>query len=107
MSNIQLVSLPCFPLVKRESAPALPSLPKPTLTEEEMEKKSNAIIEEYLHINDVKVHVEPRKVHLNQFLTKVIVANMSCFLFGTVGGLAVCGRAQQCLTALYICAQRC
>ncbi|XP_019117735.1 eukaryotic translation initiation factor 4 gamma 1a isoform X1 [Larimichthys crocea] len=41
--------------VKRESAPTPPpSLPKPTLTEEEVEKKSNAIIEEYLHINDLK-----------------------------------------------------
>ncbi|XP_035994072.1 eukaryotic translation initiation factor 4 gamma 1a isoform X3 [Fundulus heteroclitus] len=38
--------------VKRESAPA--SLPKPAMTEEEVEKKSNAIIEEYLHINDMK-----------------------------------------------------
>uniref|UniRef100_A0A1A7WC98 Eukaryotic translation initiation factor 4 gamma, 1 n=3 Tax=Iconisemion striatum TaxID=60296 RepID=A0A1A7WC98_9TELE len=40
--------------VKREGAPTPPSLPKPTLTEEEVEKKSNAIIEEFLHINDVK-----------------------------------------------------
>ncbi|XP_029971528.1 eukaryotic translation initiation factor 4 gamma 1a isoform X2 [Salarias fasciatus] len=41
--------------VKRENAPTPPlSLPKPSLTEEEMEKKSNAIIEEYLHINDLK-----------------------------------------------------
>lgn len=41
--------------VKRESAPTPPpSLAKPALTEEEMEKKSNAIIEEYLHINDLK-----------------------------------------------------
>nr|XP_046263507.1 eukaryotic translation initiation factor 4 gamma 1a isoform X3 [Scatophagus argus] len=41
--------------VKRESAPTPPpSLPKPALTEEEVEKKSNAIIEEYLHINDLK-----------------------------------------------------
>uniref|UniRef100_A0A3Q0SFM9 Eukaryotic translation initiation factor 4 gamma, 1a n=1 Tax=Amphilophus citrinellus TaxID=61819 RepID=A0A3Q0SFM9_AMPCI len=40
---------------KRESVPTPPpSLPKPSLTEEEVEKKSNAIIEEYLHINDVK-----------------------------------------------------
>lgn len=39
--------------VKRDSAPTLlPS--KPALTEEEIEKKSNAIIEEYLHINDLK-----------------------------------------------------
>ncbi|XP_053185317.1 eukaryotic translation initiation factor 4 gamma 1a isoform X2 [Scomber japonicus] len=41
--------------VKRESAPTPPpTLPKSTLTEEEMEKKSNAITEEYLHINDLK-----------------------------------------------------
>ncbi|XP_049602388.1 eukaryotic translation initiation factor 4 gamma 1a isoform X4 [Syngnathus scovelli] len=38
---------------KHESAPA-PSLPKPALTEEELEKKSTAIIEEYLNINDLK-----------------------------------------------------
>ena len=47
-----------FSVVKRESAPTPPppsSLPKPALTEEEVEKKSNAIIEEYLHINDLKV----------------------------------------------------
>ncbi len=42
--------------VKRESAPTPPpSLAKPALSEEEVEKKSNAIIEEYLHINDLKV----------------------------------------------------
>uniref|UniRef100_A0A1A8NCN1 Eukaryotic translation initiation factor 4 gamma, 1 n=1 Tax=Nothobranchius rachovii TaxID=451742 RepID=A0A1A8NCN1_9TELE len=40
--------------VKREGAPTPPSLPKATLTDEEVEKKSNAIIEEFLHINDVK-----------------------------------------------------
>ncbi|XP_054612711.1 eukaryotic translation initiation factor 4 gamma 1a isoform X2 [Dunckerocampus dactyliophorus] len=40
--------------VKRESAPTPPSLPKPTLTEEEVERTSAAIIEEYLHINDLK-----------------------------------------------------
>uniref|UniRef100_A0A3Q4HR33 Eukaryotic translation initiation factor 4 gamma, 1a n=1 Tax=Neolamprologus brichardi TaxID=32507 RepID=A0A3Q4HR33_NEOBR len=41
--------------IKRESAPTPPpSLPKPAMTEEEVEKKSHAIIEEYLHINDVK-----------------------------------------------------
>ncbi|XP_061654535.1 eukaryotic translation initiation factor 4 gamma 1a isoform X11 [Phyllopteryx taeniolatus] len=39
---------------KRESVPAPPSLPKPTLTEVEVEKKSTAIIEEYLQINDLK-----------------------------------------------------
>ncbi|KAM7400638.1 hypothetical protein PAMA_005028 [Pampus argenteus] len=41
--------------VKRASAPTPPpSLPKPAMTEEEVDKKSSAIIEEYLHINDLK-----------------------------------------------------
>ncbi|XP_062337646.1 eukaryotic translation initiation factor 4 gamma 1a isoform X3 [Osmerus eperlanus] len=40
------------PDVKRENAPTPPS--KPAMTEEELDKKSNAIIEEYLHINDMK-----------------------------------------------------
>lgn len=41
--------------VKRESAPTPPpSVPKSGMTEEEVEKKSSAIIEEYLHINDLK-----------------------------------------------------
>uniref|UniRef100_A0A3Q3X251 Uncharacterized protein n=1 Tax=Mola mola TaxID=94237 RepID=A0A3Q3X251_MOLML len=40
--------------IKRESAPTPPSVQKSALTEEEVEKKSNAIIEEYLHINDLK-----------------------------------------------------
>ncbi|KAM3857534.1 eukaryotic translation initiation factor 4 gamma 1-like [Diretmus argenteus] len=43
--------------VKRETAltPPPPQTPtKPALTEEELEKKSTAIIEEYLHINDIK-----------------------------------------------------
>lgn len=31
---------------------------KPALTEEELNKKSTAIIEEYLHINDMKVHTD-------------------------------------------------
>lgn len=34
-------------------APSAP--PKPALTEEEVERKSKAIIEEYLHINEMKV----------------------------------------------------
>ncbi|XP_060098579.1 eukaryotic translation initiation factor 4 gamma 1 isoform X1 [Heteronotia binoei] len=39
--------------VKREPvAPGVP--PKPALSEEELEKKAKAIIEEYLHINDMK-----------------------------------------------------
>ncbi|XP_061695598.1 eukaryotic translation initiation factor 4 gamma 1a isoform X2 [Syngnathoides biaculeatus] len=40
--------------VKRECAAAPPPLPKPALTKEEVEKKSTAIIEEYLQINDLK-----------------------------------------------------
>ncbi|XP_026170438.1 eukaryotic translation initiation factor 4 gamma 1a isoform X2 [Mastacembelus armatus] len=42
--------------VRRESTPTPPPPPllKPALTEEEVEKKTNAIIEEYLHINDLK-----------------------------------------------------
>ncbi|KAM3866697.1 eukaryotic translation initiation factor 4 gamma 1-like [Diretmus argenteus] len=43
--------------VKRETAPTPPppqTPTKPALTEEELEKKSTAIIEEYLHINDMK-----------------------------------------------------
>uniref|UniRef100_A0A671L3Q5 Eukaryotic translation initiation factor 4 gamma 1-like n=1 Tax=Sinocyclocheilus anshuiensis TaxID=1608454 RepID=A0A671L3Q5_9TELE len=41
--------------VKRETVPTPPpASSKPALTEEELEKKSTAIIEEYLHINDMK-----------------------------------------------------
>ncbi|XP_029111212.1 eukaryotic translation initiation factor 4 gamma 1 isoform X2 [Scleropages formosus] len=41
--------------VKREATPtAAPAPPKPSMSEEELEKKSTAIIEEYLHINDMK-----------------------------------------------------
>ncbi|KAL2096291.1 hypothetical protein ACEWY4_008439 [Coilia grayii] len=41
--------------VKREAAPTPPPpVAKAALSEEELEKKSNAIIEEYLHINDLK-----------------------------------------------------
>lgn len=40
--------------VKQEPAPPAAS-PKPALSDEELEKKSKAIIEEYLHINDMKV----------------------------------------------------
>uniref|UniRef100_A0A3Q3MTM0 Eukaryotic translation initiation factor 4 gamma, 1a n=1 Tax=Labrus bergylta TaxID=56723 RepID=A0A3Q3MTM0_9LABR len=40
---------------QRESAPTPPPGPqKPSMTEEEVEKKSKAIIEEYIHINDLK-----------------------------------------------------
>ncbi|XP_030432302.1 eukaryotic translation initiation factor 4 gamma 1 isoform X7 [Gopherus evgoodei] len=39
--------------VKHEPAPPT-APPKPALSEEELEKKSKAIIEEYLHINDMK-----------------------------------------------------
>ncbi|XP_016111957.1 eukaryotic translation initiation factor 4 gamma 1-like [Sinocyclocheilus grahami] len=41
--------------VKRETVPTPPpASSKPALTEDELEKKSTAIIEEYLHINDMK-----------------------------------------------------
>ncbi|KAI4809951.1 hypothetical protein KUCAC02_018804 [Chaenocephalus aceratus] len=41
--------------IKRESAPTPPpTISKPALSEDELQKKSNAIIEEYLHINDLK-----------------------------------------------------
>lgn len=46
--------------VKRETTatPPPPQSPtKPALSEEELSKKSTAIIEEYLHINDMKVPV--------------------------------------------------
>uniref|UniRef100_A0A8C0BPX0 Eukaryotic translation initiation factor 4 gamma 1 n=1 Tax=Buteo japonicus TaxID=224669 RepID=A0A8C0BPX0_9AVES len=50
----QVVPDPCSLLaVKQEPAPPAAS-PKPALSEEELEKKSKAIIEEYLHINDMK-----------------------------------------------------
>ncbi|NWH78142.1 IF4G1 factor, partial [Piaya cayana] len=39
--------------IKQEPAPCAAS-PKPALSDEELEKKSKAIIEEYLHINDMK-----------------------------------------------------
>lgn len=40
--------------VKREAAPTPPPS-KPAMSEDDVDKKSKAIIEEYLHINDVKV----------------------------------------------------
>ena len=47
----------CGLTVKRESTPTPPpAQTKPALSEEELDKKSTAIIEEYLHINDMKVH---------------------------------------------------
>ncbi|XP_059914280.1 eukaryotic translation initiation factor 4 gamma 1a isoform X3 [Gadus macrocephalus] len=44
------------PAVKpgRDSTPPPAAASKPALSEEEMDKKSNAIIEEYIHINDLK-----------------------------------------------------
>uniref|UniRef100_A0A673VZR5 Eukaryotic translation initiation factor 4 gamma 1 n=1 Tax=Salmo trutta TaxID=8032 RepID=A0A673VZR5_SALTR len=40
--------------VKREAVATPPTQTKPSLSEEELEKKATAIIEEYLHINDMK-----------------------------------------------------
>lgn len=59
-----------FLAVKRESAPTPPpSLPKSTMTEEEMEKKANAITEEYLHINDLKVQTQQPCMRRCEFST--------------------------------------
>ncbi|XP_068137423.1 eukaryotic translation initiation factor 4 gamma 1 isoform X2 [Hyperolius riggenbachi] len=47
--------------IKREIPPSTPAVvpaSKPSLTEEEIEKKSGAIIEEFLHINDIKEAVQ-------------------------------------------------
>ncbi|XP_058920294.1 eukaryotic translation initiation factor 4 gamma 1 isoform X7 [Kogia breviceps] len=44
--------------VKREAALPAVSPPKAALSEEELEKKSRAIIEEYLHLNDMKEAVQ-------------------------------------------------
>ncbi|XP_074860763.1 eukaryotic translation initiation factor 4 gamma 1 isoform X4 [Carettochelys insculpta] len=56
---------------KREPVPPAAAPPKPALTEEELEKKSKAIIEEYLHINDMKEALQcvqelgcPSQLHL-------------------------------------------
>lgn len=46
--------------MKRETPitpPPPPTPSKPSLTEDEMNKKSTAIIEEYIHIYDIKVDV--------------------------------------------------
>ncbi|XP_043926739.1 eukaryotic translation initiation factor 4 gamma 1-like [Protopterus annectens] len=45
------------PSVKREPGVA-PAVTKPALSEEEVEKKSKAILEEFLHINDMKEAVQ-------------------------------------------------
>ena len=59
MDGSLLWRLTCFlpPTVKPErTATPPPAVSKPALSEEEMEKKSTAIIEEYIQINDLKVH---------------------------------------------------
>lgn len=45
--------VPCV-AVKLEAVPG-PATDKPALSEEEMEKRSKSIIDEFLHINDYKV----------------------------------------------------
>lgn len=57
-------------LVKRETAPVpvpTPAPSKPALSEEELEKKSTAIIEEYLHINDLKVYITTSILYSTRF----------------------------------------
>lgn len=43
-------------LVAKPEIPATSAPDKPTLSEEEMERKSRSIIDEFLHINDFKVN---------------------------------------------------
>ncbi|XP_076838390.1 eukaryotic translation initiation factor 4 gamma 1a isoform X2 [Brachyhypopomus gauderio] len=63
-------------MVKRETAPTPPPAPaKPALSEEELEKKSVAIIEEYLHINDLKEAVQCVQELNSQSLLFVFVRN--------------------------------
>lgn len=50
-----LSNLCSLPTVKREATLPPVSPLKAALSEEELEKKSKAIIEEYLHLNDMKV----------------------------------------------------
>lgn len=77
--------------VKRETTatPPPPQSPKPALSEEELSKKSTAIIEEYLHINDMKVpvcmHLEKKGVIKYVFLVmcmiyKIKSSSISCKL---------------------------
>ncbi|XP_076879683.1 eukaryotic translation initiation factor 4 gamma 1-like [Brachyhypopomus gauderio] len=64
-------------MVKRETAPIPPPAPaKPALSEEELEKKSVAIIEEYLHINDLKEAVQCVQELNSQSLLFVFVRNV-------------------------------
>lgn len=50
-------------VVRREPVSTPPPAPsKLVLSPEELEKKSTAIIEEYLHINDMKVHTHTHKM---------------------------------------------
>ncbi|XP_066508160.1 eukaryotic translation initiation factor 4 gamma 1-like isoform X2 [Hoplias malabaricus] len=62
--------------VKREAAPTPPpTQAKPALSEEEVEKKATAIIEEYLHINDLKEAVQCVQELNSQVLLFVFVRN--------------------------------
>lgn len=96
-----------------------PSFPKPALTEEEVERKSNAIIGEYLLINDLKVIISaPRRFSFFQWKKKILqfprrlvrilsektdLCNGMFYSCGIVGGVAVCYRTQQCLIVTHIC----
>lgn len=102
-----------FPLTAKESAPAAPSLPKELiLTEEAIEKKSKAIIEEYLHINDLKVDTTA-----GPFWQVVVLSVQKAVLWkiwerpnrpksfsALVGGVTMCNRTQQCLITVRVCA---
>lgn len=90
------------------------SFPKPALTEQEVERKSNAIIGEYLLINDLKVITSaPRGFSFFQrtFLSRLVrilsektaMCNGISSSCGIVGGVTVCYRTQQCLIVIHIC----
>lgn len=53
---IFIFSLHLIPLVAKQEVPSTLAPDKPALSEEEMERKSKSIIDEFLHINDFKVN---------------------------------------------------
>lgn len=76
------------------------------MTEEELDKKSTAIIEEYLHINDMKVQtVIKNKPWLNIHYTHVQKLNRVCFCVIT-GSAAVCAGDEQPSAALCVRTKR-
>lgn len=92
-----------FFTVKRETVPTPPPVPsKPALTEEELEKKSIAIIEEYLHINDLTVHLNT-SYHTRVFgFVLAVKSSRCCSSCCPEGGAAVCHWAGLCVSAVCV-----